>query len=180
MAQVACLVPSKKSNPGLDIVVQLQLHILRLRYPATGMGNLILGFLVLESNESTEQSVRLCNCGSNVYIDLPIGVNGLSFSAALELLHSNRSNVLEMIGTGACNDLVPDDSLVCRVVGAGPLGSDIDKDLLGVPCEESSQIGIQVESNDGIFLLLGTVVVRSALDAEKRRQLANSTWIWKN
>jgi hypothetical protein len=155
VTKIASLIPSKKSDPGLNIVVQLELHILCRCNLASRVGDLILWFLVLETKEAT------------------VGVDSLSFGTALELLHSHRSDVLEMVGAGIRDDLVPDNSLVGRIVGSGPLGSDIDKYLLSVPCEKASQIGIQVESNNCIFLLLGAVVVRSAFDTEKRKTISN-------
>lgn len=167
VTKIASLIPSKKSNPGLDIVVQLELNVLRCRNLTSRVGNLILWFLVLETKEATDDNVRLQDRRLQRHRDLPVGVDSFSFSAALELLHSHGTNILEMVGAGVRNDLVPDNSLVGRIVGSRPLGGNIYEYLLSVPCEEASQIGVQVESNNCIFLLLGAVVVRSSLDTEK-------------
>jgi hypothetical protein len=74
-----------------------------------------------------------------------------------------------MVGAGVGDNFIPDDSLIGRIVGARPLGSDIDKNLLGIPCKEAPQVSIEVESNDGVFLLLRAVVVRSALHTARQK-----------
>lgn len=75
-----------------------------------------------------------------------------------------------MVCAGAGDDLVPDDSLVGGVggracAGIGPLCGDVDEDLLGIPtAEEGGEVGLEGELDDGVFLLGGGVVVRTALD----------------
>ena len=76
-----------------------------------------------------------------------------------------------MVGAGRGDDAVPDDGLVGRVlvcfgvIGRWPLGGHVDEDLLGVPCEERGEVGVEREVDDGIFFLFAGVVVRSASDA---------------
>lgn len=74
-----------------------------------------------------------------------------------------------MVGARARDDAVPDDGLV-RLVrgGGGPLGRDVDEELLGVPREQRREIGVERELDDGVFLLLGAIVVRPALDSVLR------------
>lgn len=73
-----------------------------------------------------------------------------------------------MVGAWVGDDFIPDNSLISRIVGARPLSSDIDKNLLGIPCKEAPQVGIEVESYDGVFLLLRAVVVWSALHTARQ------------
>lgn len=72
-----------------------------------------------------------------------------------------------MVGAGVGNDAVPDDGRVCAVVAsaARPVGSDVDKEVLGVPGEEAGEVGFEREANDGVFFLFGAVVVRAAFDS---------------
>ena len=70
-----------------------------------------------------------------------------------------------MVRTRVRNDLIPDNSLVCRVVGARPLGGDVDEELLGVPCEERGEVGVEGELDDGVFFLFGAVVMGTTLDS---------------
>lgn len=100
--------------------------------------------------------------------DLPARVNRLALGAALKLLHGNRANVLQVVGTRVGDDGVPDDSLVGGIAGAWPLGSDVDEELLSVPCEEGREVGFEGELDDGVLLLLGAVVVRTTLDTVTR------------
>lgn len=74
-----------------------------------------------------------------------------------------------MVGAGRGDDAIPDDGLIgrvcCRVVGRWPLSRYVDEDLLGVPCEERGEVGIEREVDDGVFFLFAGVVVRSASNA---------------
>ena len=101
-------------------------------------------------------------------VDAPAGINALPRRALLELLERDGPQVAEVVGAGARDDLVPDDGLA-RAVGVlaariGPLGRDVDKDLLGVPGEEAREVGVEGEADDGVFFLFGAVVVRPAFD----------------
>lgn len=71
-----------------------------------------------------------------------------------------------MVGARVRDDGVPDDGRVGRVGarGGGPVGRDVDEDLLRVPREEGGEVGLEGELYDGILFLLGGVVVRAALD----------------
>lgn len=71
-----------------------------------------------------------------------------------------------MVGAGVGNDAIPDDGRVGVVLLAGPVGSDVYKHLLGVPCEEARKVGFEGESQNRVFLLLGGVVMRAALDTK--------------
>lgn len=80
-----------------------------------------------------------------------------------------------MVGARARDDGVPDDGLVglVRAVGdarrgRGPLGRDVDEELLGVPGEQRREVGVERELDDGILFLFGTVVVRPALYSVRR------------
>lgn len=73
-----------------------------------------------------------------------------------------------MVGTGGGDNGVPDHGLVGRirlcVVGGWPLSAYVDEDLLGVPCEERGEVGVEGKVDDGVFFLFAAVVVRSASD----------------
>ncbi|KUI56760.1 hypothetical protein VP1G_10882 [Cytospora mali] len=117
-AVVAVLVPRQDADPGLDVVVQLELDVVRLG-------------------------------------DLGGG--------------SRRTNLGQVVGARARDDLVPYDSLVGRIIAvvltAGrPLGRDVDKDLLGVPVEQRAEVGVEAELDDGVLLLGGAVVIGPARD----------------
>ena len=74
----------------------------------------------------------------------------------------------EVVGAGVGDDGVPDDGLVGGIdpsFRGGPLGRHVDKDLLGVPCEQRRQVGVEGELDDGVLLLLRAVVVGAALDS---------------
>jgi hypothetical protein len=73
-----------------------------------------------------------------------------------------------VVGARVGDDGVPDDSLVGGIARAGPLGGDVDEELLSVPCEEGRKVGFEGELDDGILLLLGAVVMRPTLDAVTR------------
>lgn len=75
-----------------------------------------------------------------------------------------------MVGGGARDDGVPDDGTVGLVRGdavggggRGPLGCDVDEELLGVPGKERGQVGVEGKLYYSIFLFLRAVVVRPAL-----------------
>lgn len=69
-----------------------------------------------------------------------------------------------MVGAGVADDAVPDDGRVCGVVGAGPVGGNVDEEVLCVPGEEAGQVCLEGEANHGIFFLFRAVVMRTALD----------------
>ena len=97
---------------------------------------------------------------------LPVGVNALAGRALLDLLQGGGPNVQKVVGAGVGDDAVPDDSDVgvVGVIGIGPLGGHVDKDLLGVPCEERGEVCLERESDDSILFLLSAVVMRPSLD----------------
>lgn len=115
--------------------------------------------------------VQLANCKKlerlalQASVFLPAGVNGLALGAPLELSHGDGANVLQVVGGGAGDDVVPDNGGVGGVLGGRPLGGDIDEDVLGVPGEERREIGLERELDNGVLLLLGAVVVGAALDS---------------
>jgi hypothetical protein len=170
---VLVLVPAQDANPRLDVVVKPQNNVLLLSDLAAGVGDLVLGLLVSEFEETTGEW-----CGLDLFLNdrtktnSPAGIDSLALGTALELLHGHGADVLEMVGAGVGNDGVPDDSLIGVVVGAGPFGGHVDEELLGVPCEERRKVGIEGELDDGILLLLGAIVMRAALDTRRRSQLA--------
>lgn len=98
-------------------------------------------------------------------IRIPARVDALALGAALELLHGDRANVLEVVGARVGDDGIPDDGRVGHIVGSRPFGSNIDEDLLRVPVEEAREVGVEGEADDGVLFLLGGVVVRAALNA---------------
>lgn len=122
--------------------------------------------------------------GSNSnWVALPARVYGLSRRALLELLEGRGAQVGQVVGRRAGDDAIPDDGLVggitvvVAVVGLvsssrrlvlflllGPLGRDVDKDLLGVPREQARQVGVETELDDGVLFFFCRVVVRAALD----------------
>ena len=70
-----------------------------------------------------------------------------------------------MVGAGVGDDAVPDDGGVVGIVGPGPVCGDVYEELLGVPCEERGEVCFEGEADDGVFFLLGGVVVGSTFDA---------------
>lgn len=97
-------------------------------------------------------------------VNIPARVNSLALSTALELLHGNGANVLEMVGARIRDNTIPNDGRVCGVLRARPFCCYVYEDFFRVPVEEAREIGVEGESNDGVLLLLGAVVVRAALD----------------
>lgn len=100
--------------------------------------------------------------------NIPARVNRLALSASLQLLHSNGPDTLQVVGARVRNDGIPNDGFVGRVIDAGPLGGDVDEDLLGVPCEERGEVGFERELDDGVFLLLGAIIMGTAFDSARR------------
>lgn len=105
--------------------------------------------------------------GTESVKNIPARVNGFADGALSELLERGGSNVQQVVGAGVGNDAVPDDGRVCAVVAsaARPVGSDVDKEVLGVPGEEAGEVGFEREANDGVFFLFGAVVVRATFDS---------------
>lgn len=114
---------------------------------AGGVGDLVLGLLVLEREEAAG------------------GVDGLSGGAAAQLAQGDGPDVREVVGAGGRDDGVPDHGRVGLVRGGGPVGGHVDEDLLGVPGEEGREVGVERELDDGVFFFLGAVVVRPAFYA---------------
>lgn len=69
-----------------------------------------------------------------------------------------------MVGAGIADNAVPDDGRVGGVVGAGPVGGNVDKEVLCVPGEEAREVCLEREANHGIFFLFRAVVMRTAFD----------------
>ena len=111
---------------------------------------------------------------------LPLWCNSLALCAPLELLHGYGPNILEVVCAGVRDDGVPDDGLVGVIVGRGPLGGDVDEELLGVPCEQGREICVEGELDDGVFFLLGGVVMWAALDSVRERVLSITTSVVVN
>ena len=100
--------------------------------------------------------------------DVPAGINALARGTLAKLLERRRAVVSEVVGRGRRDDGVPDDGLVGRRVGVGggrPFGGDVDEDLLGIPGEEGGEVRVERELDDGVFFVLGGVVVGAAADA---------------
>lgn len=102
--------------------------------------------------------------------NVPARIDALPLGALDQLPLGHGADVGEVVGAGARDDGVPDDGLVGRVGGAagrvvGPLGRHVDEDLLRVPGEERAEVGVEAELDDGVFLLLGRVVVWAAADS---------------
>lgn len=74
-----------------------------------------------------------------------------------------------MVGARVGDDAVPDDSLIGVVARRGPFRRDVDEKLLRVPGEKRGEVGVEREPDDGVLLLLGAVVVGTALDSEAFR-----------
>lgn len=99
---------------------------------------------------------------------LPAGINALPRGAPLQLLHGRGPDVGEVVGAGRRDDGVPDDGAVGGLgalggVGVGPLGRDVDEELLRVPGEEGGEVGVEGEADGGVLFLFGGVVVGAAL-----------------
>jgi hypothetical protein len=100
--------------------------------------------------------------------DVPAWIYALASSTLDQLLHGGRAEVGQVVGARARDDGVPDDGLVRLVhvaVAGGPLGRHVDEHLFRVPREQRREVGVERELDYGIFLLLGAVVVRPALDS---------------
>lgn len=99
---------------------------------------------------------------------VPVRIYALAGGALAQLLERGGADVGQVVGARARDDGVPDDGLVGLVGrsagdgGGGPLGGDVDEELLGVPGEERREVGVQRELDDGVLLLLRAVVVRPA------------------
>lgn len=126
--------------------MQFKSHIFHPSYFAARVSNLVLGFLVFELEYASAR------------------VNALACCTLLELLHGNGPNVLQVVGTWIRNDAVPDDGRVGVIVGAWPVCCDVYENLLRIPGEKRREVGFKRETNDGILLLLGAIVVRAAFD----------------
>lgn len=70
-----------------------------------------------------------------------------------------------MVGAGVGDDAVPDDGRVCGFVGAGPVGGDVDEEVLCVPGEEAGEVGLEGEADHGVLFLFRAVVMGTALDS---------------
>ena len=153
------LAPGEEADPGLDVVVDAQAHVAGLGDAARRVGDLVLGPLVLEREEPA------------------LGVHGLASRRLAQLLHGGGPDVGQVVRRGGRDDGVPDDGAVglvrgqgrFRRRGIGPLRRHVYKHLLRVPGEERGQVGVQAEFHDGIFLLLGAVVMGAALDSTGRQ-----------
>lgn len=106
---------------------------------------------------------------------VPVWVYALAGGALAQLLQRRGADVGQVVGARARDDGVPDDGLVRLVRAAatayaraggerGPLGRDVDEELLRVPGEQRREVRVQRELDDGVFLLLRAVVVRPAFD----------------
>ena len=140
------MIPRQGAHPRLDVVVQLERDVVRLGDLARGVRDLVLGLLVLERQLAAAR------------------VDALARGALAQLLESGGADVGQVVGARARDDAVPDDGAVGRVVvgaAARPLGRHVDEELLCVPGEEGGQVCVQRELDDGVFLLLRGVVVRS-------------------
>ncbi len=107
------------------------------------MRDLILGLLVLKLELAASRTERLVErkpatrslSAGHFKINIPIWVDGLSGGALSEFLQRSGPNVQKMVGAGVGDNAVPNDGRVCRVVGAGPVGGDVDEEVLCVPGE---------------------------------------------
>lgn len=109
---------------------------------AAGVCNLVLGLLVLELQQASAL------------------VHGLARRALAQLLQGGGSDVGEVVRAGGRDDAVPDHGAVGLVLdGRGPFCRHIDEKLLGVPREERGEVRVEREFDDGVFFLLGRVVV---------------------
>lgn len=100
-------------------------------------------------------------------VNLPTGIDTLPPGTLDQLPLSHRREVCQVVGARTCDDGVPDDGLVGRVVctsRVGPLGCHVDEDLLRVPGEERAEVGVEAELYDGVFFFLGRVIVWAATD----------------
>lgn len=97
----------------------------------------------------------------------PARIYALARGALAQLLQRRGAQVAQVVGARARDDAVPDDGLVglVRAGGGGPLGRDVDEELLGVPREQRRKVRVERELDDGVLLLLRAVVVRPALDS---------------
>ena len=151
--------------------MQLERDIADFRNLSARMGDLVLGLLVFELEDTPRgggQSAIERKRGLFALQGIvPAGVNSLALRALLELLHGDRPNVFQVVSAGIRDNAIPDDGRVGRILAwcARPLGRDVYEELLGVPREERRQIGVEGEFDDGILFLFGRVVVRPTLDA---------------
>lgn len=132
--------------------MHLELDVGGLGDLAAGVGDLVLGLLVLE----LQQAAAL--------VDGPAG------GALAQLLERGRPDVGQVVGARRRDDGVPDDGAagLVRRRGRRPLGGHVDEELLGVPGEQRREVGVQRELDDCVFLLPGRVVVRPAFDSVAR------------
>lgn len=102
---------------------------------------------------------------------VPVWVYAPAGGALAQLLQRRGADIGQVVGAWARDDGVPDDGLVRLVRAAvaytrardhGPLGRDVDEELLRVPGEQRREVRVQRELDDGVFLLLRAVVVRPA------------------
>lgn len=162
---ILVLVPRQEANPWLDVVMKFECNILLFGNLATGVSDLIFGLLVPELKETSKGWLDVVHLGiENRGRNIPAWINRFAECTALEFLHGDRANILEMIGAWVRDNRVPDDSLVGRISGGRPFGGDVYEKLLGVPCEEGGEVGVERELDDSVFFLLGTIVMRATLD----------------
>lgn len=118
-------VPRKQANPWLDIIMQLKGHIVDAGNLARGMRDLVLWSLVVEFKKATVKTVSFFYFATVISSspktivrygkrgvkkeNAPAGINRLAFRTALELLHGNGPNVLQVVGAGVRDDAIPDD-----------------------------------------------------------------------
>lgn len=61
--------------------------------------------------------------------------------------------------------------MAVRFIGRGVASVDVDEELLGVPVEEGSQVGVKVEADLRVFFAFRGVVVRTTLGSVGRRRV---------
>jgi hypothetical protein len=140
--EIDVLVPREDADPWLDVVVDVQRHVVGLGDLAGGVGDLVLGLLVLERQLAA------------------VRIYALAGGAPAQLLERGGADVGQVVGARARDDGVPDDGLVGLVHGVeagrrrGPLGRYVDEELLRVPGEQRRQVRVERELDYGILLLL--------------------------
>lgn len=80
--------------------------------------------------------------GRGVGMLVPVRIYALAGGALAQLLQRRGADVGQVVGARARDDGVPDDGLIRLVRAAGPLGRDVDEELLRVPGEERRKVRV--------------------------------------
>lgn len=145
--------------------MKLELDVFCVGEPACRVGKGVLEALVLELEFAAVESLAIpLLLLKKERWRLPARINPLPIGALPQPLKLRGAKIPQMVTARRRDDRVPDHGLVGRIVvlGRGPLGRDVGKDLLCVPGEEGGEVGVKGEFDDGVFFLFRRVVIRAA------------------